>query len=96
MFGAQLFPKDYTSIAIRPLMKSKKETFHLCSRENVKAFVKLSIMKDGRAAITTGWRDLAPASNISHGANVTFTFNKNKDNAIDVKVDALTLCSESE
>lgn len=65
------------------------------SRENVQAVVKLSIMKDGRAAITTGWRDLTKASRISYGAIVAFTFVKNTSNEIDVKVDALTLGEES-
>lgn len=74
------------------MMSSKKENVYLRSSEDVQAHVKLSIMKDGRAALSTGWRDLAMATNLSDGTIVAFTFKLlPDDDGIDLKVVALKL-----
>ncbi|KAL6610277.1 hypothetical protein ACP70R_040246 [Stipagrostis hirtigluma subsp. patula] len=72
--SAQYFPAEYTAIAIRPLLKSKKEIVFLRPTEGEGPRVSLKIAKDGRGMLTRGWREFATQNGVEPGALVAFSF----------------------
>jgi hypothetical protein len=85
----QIFPRDFTTVAIKGFFRKRKDSIAFRCREHEGRTVKLSLMKDGRASLTNGLRDMAETDKLDDGTPVAFSFGE-VGGVIDMQSVALT------